>query len=124
MGLISGAFGNASRAEVAEIQKEFAPLMAEGETIRRVYKYIRDYFVFTSVRLVMVEKKDIWGKKVEYHSIPYARMFHFSIETAGHADTDHKFSIWVAGMPEPITKKVSRSLDIFELQVALASILM
>ncbi len=123
MGLISGIFGNASEADIINIQNEFSPLLVKGEVIQRVYKYIRDYFVFTNVRLVLVEKRDLVGKKIEFHSIPYSRILHFSIETAGLADLDHELTLYPAGS-EPVTKKVSCSMDIFELQTAMANYVM
>lgn len=121
MGLISGILGNASSADIVKIQKEFDPVLAAGEEIERVYMYLRDYFVFTNVRLVIVEKQDIVGKKISFHSIPYSRILHFSIETAGHLDLDNALKIWVAGMSDPITKTFNRWMDIFELQVAVAN---
>lgn len=124
MGLISGILGNASIADVARVQKEFGPILAEGEEIERVYMYIRDYFVFTNGRLVMVEKQDVVGKKVEYFSIPYSRILRFSIVTAGHLNVDHELKIWAAGMSDPIIKTFARWMDIYELQVAVATYLL
>lgn len=32
---------------------------------------MRDMFIFTNKRLVLVDKQGLTGKKVEYHSVPY-----------------------------------------------------
>ncbi len=120
MGLISGIRGNASRADVAKIEKEFSPLLIEGEEIQRVYTYIRNYFVFTSKRIVLVEKLDLAGKKTNYHSVAYNKILHFSIETSGHLELNHELKLWCAAWPEPITWTFGRGFDIFELQTAIA----
>lgn len=120
MGLISGIRGNAARADVKKMRKEFSPILIEGEEVHRVYKYIRNYFVFTSKRIVMVEKLNVSGKKTNYHSVAYNKILHFSIETSGHLELDHQLKLWCAGWPEPITWTFSRGFDIFELQAAIA----
>jgi hypothetical protein len=124
MGLISGILGNASEADIVKIQKEFGQVLANGEEIKRVYKYLRDYFVFTNVRLVLVEKKDVWGQKITYHTIPYSRILQFSIETAGPLNLDNELKIYVAGMDNPVAIKFQRFLDIYELQTAVADFVM
>jgi hypothetical protein len=124
MGLISGILGNASELDIVKIKEEFDPLLAKGEEIKRVYKYLRDYFVFTNARLVIVEKQDVLGKKVNYHTIPYSRILQFSIETAGHLDLNNELKIYVAGMDEPVVRKLNRFMDIFELQTAVADFVM
>jgi hypothetical protein len=124
MGLISGILGNASEADIVKIQKEFDQVLAKGEEIKRVYKYIRDYFVFTNIRLVLVEKQDILGKKINYHTIPYSRILQFSIETPSYLGLDSELKIYVAGMDDPVVKKVNRFINIFELQKAIALFVM
>jgi hypothetical protein len=47
---------------------------------------MRDYFVFTDKRFVLVGKQGLTGSKVEYHWIPDKSIPHFSIETAGTFD--------------------------------------
>ena len=59
-----------------------------GGKVEHAYQLIRDYFVFTDKRFVLVDKQGVTGSKVEYHSIPYKGITHFSIETAGTFDLD------------------------------------
>jgi len=124
MGLIGGILGNASEADIVKIQKEFDPVLAKGEEIKRVYKYIRDFFVFTNIRLVLVEKQDVLGKKINYHTIPYSRILQFSIETPGYLGLDSELKIYVAGMDDPVVRKINRFINVFELQTALAEFVM
>ena len=60
------------------------------------------------------------GKKVEYHSIPYKSITHFSTETAGTFDLDAELKIWVSGADLPITKNFKKGNSIAEIQKLLA----
>jgi len=121
MGLLDGLLGNASEINPATVEKEFTNLLAAGEKIEKVYQLIRDLFVFTDKRLILVDKQGVTGKKVEYHSIPYKSITHFSIETAGHFDLDAEMKIWISGTQVPIEKQFNRNLNIYEVQKVLAS---
>ena len=57
---------------------------------------------------------------VEYHSIPYRNITHFSIETAGHFDLDAELKLWVSGSQTPLQKQFNKSLNIYDLQKVLA----
>jgi len=94
--------------------------LAPSERIERTYKLIRDLFIFTNKRLILVDKQGITGKKVEYHSIPYRSITHFSIETAGHLDLEAELKIWISGNALPLQKQFNKSLNIYELQSVLA----
>jgi len=120
MGLLDGLMGHASEVDVKTVEKEFAKMLASDEKIEKVYKLIRDLFVFTNKRLILVDKQGVTGKKIQYHSIPYKSITHFSIETAGHFDLDAELKIWISGNPVPIEKQFNKSLDIYEVEGVLA----
>jgi len=82
---------------------------------------IRDYFVFTNKRLVLVDKQGITGSKVEYHSLPYKNITHFSIETGGTFDLDAELKIWISGSATPFQKQFNKKLSIYDVQAVLAS---
>jgi hypothetical protein len=121
MGILDGIMGNASKVDPAKIQQEFAQLLAPGESVQHAYQLIRDYFVFTDKRFVLVDKQGFTGSKVEYHSIPYRSITHFSIETAGTFDLDAELKIWISGAANPIQKQFNKRLNIYEVQSVLAS---
>lgn len=120
MSLIDGVLGNASEIDAAVIRHEFEPLLANGERVDRAYKILRDYLVFTNMRLVLVDKQGLTGTKVEYHSIPYKSITHFSVETAGPFDLDAELKIWLSGTQTPIEKTFNNRLNIYEVQSVLA----
>ena len=120
MGFFDGMMGNASEVNPSEAQREFARILAVDERIEKAYKLIRDLFIFTNKRLILVDKQGLTGKKVEYHSIPYKSITHFSIETAGSFDLDAELKIWISGNALPLQKQFNKNLNIYELQTVLA----
>lgn len=120
MGLLDGLMGNASEIDPSKIEGDFAQVLALAERIEKAYQLIRDLFVFTNKRLILVDKQGLTGHKVEYHSLPYKNITHFSVETAGHFDLDAELKIWVSGSPMPIQKRFNKNLNIYLVQSVLA----
>lgn len=120
MGIFNGLMGNASEVNLSSLTKEYEKILTSTETIEKAYKLVRDMFIFTNKRLLLVDKQGVTGKKTEYHSIPYKSITHFSIETAGHFDLDAELKIWISGTALPIEKQFNSSLNIYELQTVLA----
>lgn len=120
MGFLDGLMGNASEVDPKKMQEEFAQVLLPDEEVQRAYQLIRDSFLFTSRRLILVDKQGVTGSKVEYHSIPYRSIVHFSVETAGSFDLDAELKIWIAGNPIPIQKQFNRKLNVYDVQRVLA----
>lgn len=120
MGLLDGILGNASEVSKDSIIKDFGNLFYDGENIEKAYKLIRDTIIFTDKRLIMIDIQGVTGKKIEYHSIPYRSITHFSIESTGHFDLDSELKIWISGTAEPIEKQFTEGVDIYEIQTILA----
>lgn len=120
MGIFDGLIGNASEVNLEALKKEYEKILASTETIEKAYKLVRDMFIFTNKRLILVDKQGMTGKKTEYHSIPYKSITHFSIETSGHFDLDAELKIWISGTALPIEKQFNSTLNIYELQNVLA----
>lgn len=121
MGLLDGLLGNASEIDVSAVGSDFAQVLAPGERVEKAYQLIRDLFVFTNKRLILVDKQGLTGKKIEYHSLPYKSITRFSVETAGHLDLDAELKIWISGSPMPIQKQFNKNLNIYEVQSVLAA---
>lgn len=120
MGFFDGVLGNSSKIDPAKIQIEFSQILSQGEQVEHAYQLVRDYFVFTNKRFVLVDKQGLTGSKVDYHSIPYKNITHFSIETAGTFDMDAELKIWISGYSVPIQKQFNKKLSIYEVQSVLA----
>jgi hypothetical protein len=107
MGLFNAILGNASEVSIEAISKEFEPILIEGETIEKAYKLVRDMFIFTNKRLILVEKQLV-GTKVDYMSIPYSSIKKFSKESAGILDMDAELKIWLNNDSMPIVKQFGK----------------
>ena len=114
MGLFNAIMGNASEVNIEKLGEEYASILINGEKIEKAFKLIRDMFVFTNKRLILVDKQGITGSKVEYLSIPYGSIIKFSKESAGLLDLDADLKIWVRGEAQPIVKKFGKDNNINE----------
>ncbi len=122
MGLLDGLLGNASETDTHAIQLELSQLMAPGEEVRKAYSVIRDLLVFTTKRLILIDKQGVTGKKREYLSVPYRSIERYSTETTGHFDLDAELKIWVKGMAEPINKTFRGDKAIYEVSRTLSEL--
>jgi Bacterial PH domain len=121
MSLFGSLLGNASEINSADLSAQLLPVLLPNECIGRGFKIVRDLFVFTDFRLIMVNKQGLTGSKVEYHSILYRNIPQFSVETAGTFDAEAELRIWVSGRAEPILKQLSKGTDVIGLQRFLAA---
>ena len=121
MGLLDGLLGNASELDQQELNQEFSPILADNEQVELGFKLIRDMFVFTNKRMIIIDKQGITGKKVEYHSVPYKSITHFIVESAGHFDMDSELKIWISGTSDPIVYDLKRGSDVVAIQKTLAN---
>jgi hypothetical protein len=121
MGLFSSLLGNSGVANPDDLNKEYGKLLTEDEVIEIGFKLIRDVFIFTNRRLILVDKQGLTGKKVEYLSLIYKSISRFSIETAGNFDLDAELKIWISSEINPsITKTFNKQVNIYDVQRVLA----
>ena len=120
MGFLDGITGNASRVDPQAAAQEYSRLLAQDEQVHAAYLLVRDAFLFTTRRLIMVDKQGLTGRKVQYHSVPYRSITHFSVETAGMFDLDAELTIWISG-GQGIVKQFGRGVDVYEVQALLAA---
>lgn len=100
MGLFDGLLGHGSTVDPADLNKRLDGVLIEGETPQLAFKIIRDFFVFTQHRVILVDIQGMTGSKVDYTSIPYRAVTRFAVETAGTFDLDSELKIWVSGTSE------------------------
>jgi hypothetical protein len=121
MGLFSALLGNAGAVSQEELNKKFGQLLTEGEEIELGFKLIRDTFIFTNRRLILIDIQGITGSKTEYKTVTYKSITRFSIETAGTFDLDAELKIWVSGEAQPsIKKQFNKSVNVYDVQKVLA----
>lgn len=121
MGLFASLMGNAGVVSQEELTRDYGRILTEGEVMELGFKLIRDMFIFTSKRLILVDKQGLTGNKTEYLSIAYKSISRFSIETAGTFDLEAELKIWISSEPNPsIVKRFDRSVNVYDVQKVLA----
>lgn len=121
MGLFSALIGNAGEVSNELLLKDYGLLLIEGESIELGFKLIRDTFIFTNKRLLLIDKQGITGSKIAYQSISYKSISRFSVETAGTFELDAELKIWVSSEQSPsIVKQFNKSVNVYEVQKVLA----
>ena len=122
MGLFSGLMGNAGAVSTEKLTEDYAQLLIDNEKIEAGFKLIRDVFIFTNKRLILVDKQGITGRKIEYKTVLYRSVSKFSLETAGHFDLDAELKIWVSSESQPsISKRFNKSVNVYDVQKILAT---
>ena len=77
---------NLVRIKEKEICKNVQALLLDGETIVGAYKTVRDQAVFTSHRIFLVDMQGVTGTRQEIFVLPYRKVLHFGVQTAGFGD--------------------------------------
>ena len=77
---------NLVRIKEKEICKNVQALLLDGETIVGAYKTVRDQAVFTSHRIFLVDMQVVTGTRHEIFVLPYRKVLHFGVQTAGFGD--------------------------------------
>jgi hypothetical protein len=122
--MFQAIFGNASEVDVKGLQADLNAILVQGENVIKGYKIVRDMFIFTDKRLILIDKQGITGKKAEYHSIPYKSISHFSVETAGTFDMDAEMKIYISGNMTPIQREFKKGTDVKGVQKTLAEFIL
>lgn len=121
MGIFSALMGNAGTVSQEDLLKKYGQLLIDREEIEMGFKLIRDTFIFTNKRLILVDVQGLTGSKTEYKSITYKSITRFSVETAGTFDLDAELKIWVSSELNPsIVKQFNKSVNVYDVQKVLA----
>jgi hypothetical protein len=121
LGLFDAIIGNANVVDKGKVAGKLEGILLPDEEISLAYKLVRDFFVFTEKRMLIVDIQGITGKKVEYLSIPYRSITRYALETAGTFDLDAELKIWVSGDHNPITRTLKHGTDVKAIQLALSA---
>ena len=121
MGIFSALLGNAGSVSQEDLLKKYGQLLTDKEEIEMGFKLIRDTFIFTNKRLILVDVQGLTGSKTEYKSISYKSITRFSVETAGTFELDAELKIWVSSETQPSSvKQFNKSVNVYDVQKVLA----
>ncbi len=121
MSLLNKLMGNAASITKEDLDKKYGRLLTGTEEIELGFSLLRDVFMFTNKRLILIDIQGLTGKKQEYLSLPYRHISRFSLETAGTFDFDAELKIWISSENAPsVSKRFNKSIDIYAVQRYLA----
>lgn len=121
MGLFSGVAKNTGSLESRKLHSDYGQLLVDGEIIEVGFVVVRDSFLFTNKRLILVDIQGISGRQIEYLSIPYGNITKFSVQTGGSFELDAELKLWIGSDTIPLEKKFNKDVNIYEVQKILAS---
>jgi hypothetical protein len=119
MGFLSSTKDDTERAALRKEHGVWARLLGAGETVSTVHRLGRTTMLFTNRRLVLVEE-GMTGRKVEYVSLPFRSITHFSVDAGGPFSADADLKLWVLGRSAPIEKQFGPGVDVYAVQALLA----
>jgi len=74
-------------AHMDEVFHTDPPILQGAERCEMAFKGRRDMVLFTSKRLIKIDRQGWSGKRTEYMSIPWASVTCFAVESAGNCNT-------------------------------------
>ena len=122
MGILNKLLGNEGSVSLEEVFEKYGDHLIDGEKIDIAFKQIRDTYIFTSLRLILVDVQGTTGSKKQIMSLPYKNMTRFAAESSGRFDLDAEIKIWISSENIPTVKlKLDKTVDIFAIQKYLAT---
>ena len=94
----NSAFVKMSKIDSGSVFGEIQPLLIANEQLISAYRAMRDYVVFTNMRVISVNVQGISGKKKDFSSLPYSKVSAFSVETSGVFDLDSELEMYFSGL--------------------------
>ena len=114
--------GVATDPTKVEQQLKTSPqILQVDEGVDAVYKIGRDLCVYTTKRVLLIDKQGITGKRVEYRSIPLRYALAYKIETSGHLMSEPKIRIYMEGAPDVKQDLAKGSSDVWGVNKILAN---
>ncbi len=120
MGFMNAVLGTATEVSAEDVAEELGNVLLKQEKVRMSFRAVRDLYVFTNWRIIIVDKQGIRGRKVECLTIPYRSITAFSVETAGTLDLDSELKFWIAGSSTPMERSLGKGANIQKIQRLIA----
>lgn len=114
MGLFSGLLNNYSEVSVQELTAQYGAYLIPQEKIQMGFRLVRDTFMFTDDRLILVDHQGVTGKKTRVASIYLNSIYEVTMETAGTGFDDSEITISYITSPYYKATSISTSHYKFE----------
>ncbi|BBH18916.1 hypothetical protein Back11_02610 [Paenibacillus baekrokdamisoli] len=92
-GILNGLFGNYSELSIQELSRQYSAYLMPNEQIQTGFRLIRDTFIVTDSRIVLIDHQGVTGKKTRVASIDLDSIYEVTMETAGTGFDDSELTI-------------------------------
>jgi len=82
------------RLSMERALKSDPPILQGSEYVEMVFQGRRDITLFTTKRVLLIDKKGFFGKKMMYISLPWEKFVAFGVRTAGVIDFDTEVQLY------------------------------
>lgn len=114
MGIFSGILGNLSEVSVEELTKQYGMYLMPNETISTGFKLIRDSFVVTDERIILIDHQGVTGRKTKVSTIDLDSIYEVSMESGGTGFDDSELIIHYITSPYYKSNNITTSSYRFE----------
>lgn len=121
MGFLKNDAVSTDPKKVEEQLKSNPNILQSDEEVDACYKVGRDLCLFTTKRIILIDRQGMSGKKVEYTSIPLRYCQAFKIVTAGSFMSEAKCKVYVDGTPDVRQDLSKSSSDVWGVNKILSS---
>lgn len=93
MSLLNGLLGNYSQLSPQELVAQYGGYLLPNEAVQTGFKLVRDTFIVTDNRIILIDHQGVTGKKTRVASIDLDSIFDVTMETAGTGFDDSELTI-------------------------------
>lgn len=93
VGIFSGLLGNLSEVSVEELTRQYGTYLMPNEVITTGFKLVRDSFVITDERIILIDHQGVTGKKTKVSTIDLDSIYEVSMESGGTGFDDSELTI-------------------------------
>ncbi|RIX51707.1 PH domain-containing protein [Paenibacillus nanensis] len=114
MSLLNGLLGNYSQLSPQELTAQYGGFLMPNEAIQTGFRLVRDTFIVTDSRIILVDHQGVTGKKTRVASIDLDSIFDVTMETAGTGFDDSEVTIHYIASPYYRSNNISTAAYKFE----------
>ncbi|WP_028546206.1 PH domain-containing protein [Paenibacillus taiwanensis] len=93
MGILGGLLGNYSEVSIQDLTNQYGPYLMPEEKIEMGFRLVRDTFIITDDRLLLIDHQGVTGKKTRIASIHLNSIYEVTMESAGTGLDDSEITI-------------------------------
>jgi Bacterial PH domain len=108
-----GIFHN-SKTNDDKVTEEIIQFLAEGEEVQYSLQQIRDQIILTNLRLIIIDKQGVTGRKKKVTNYLLNRIVKVEFENSPYLDIDSEIEIQFGGISEPVKFEIAKRTNIFE----------